>query len=161
GGSVAPSLGDSAPARFSGSARLWPGCCPSSSVNLRGSSDHILPKGGPETALPRMSAVWGNSENIPPPGVLPPLTHKRHPAHVGGRGCGDTWVAVILPTIRPCERFLRASEPAGARNAVMISSTMPSAKYNTPAQDRRSYWRTRAPRSTVCQGERPPVQPIG
>src|SRR5215831_16073315 len=46
-------------------------------------------------------------------------------------------------------------------SAVMISSTMPSAKYNTPAQDRRSYWRTRAPRSTVCQGETPPVQPIG
>jgi hypothetical protein len=47
----------------------------SSSVNFSGSSDHVLPNavpGGPETALPRMSAVRRNPENILALGVLPP-----------------------------------------------------------------------------------------
>ena len=37
-----------------------------------------------------MSATWGNSEKIYSLGVLPPVTHKRHSAHIGGEAAGGT-----------------------------------------------------------------------
>src|SRR5262249_46262124 len=106
-------------------------------------ADGVIPGRAPKALPSPLSRHPERALDIDPTCPTRPLARRNLEAAGGGHSSDNP----------PCERFLRASERGMREGAVMIRSTMLSAKYNTPALDRRSYWRTKALLSTVCQRE--------